>query len=269
MHRPPLDVERLQAVSIPRWARVRVVAETGSTNADLLADAGAPDRSVLVAEHQQAGRGRLTRSWTSQPGAGLTFSVLLRPPVPLARWGWLPLLTGVAVREAVESASGIDAGLKWPNDVLGPRAEGKLAGILAQTADDGVVIGVGLNVSTAKGELPVDTASSLALEGAPDVDRTDLLGAILSALDTRVAQWVDCRGDAAACGLAAAYAEHCRTIGRPVRVTLAGGAALEGEALEGEATGVDELGRLLVRTADGPRVVGAGDVEHVRGTSAI
>src|SRR6202044_1415756 len=130
---------------------------------------------VLAAEEQTAGRGRGGRTWVSRPGASLTFSVLLRPvTVPPSSRGWLPLLTGVAVAAGVRSASGVAAGLKWPNDVLvGDR---KLAGILAEQSTDGdtVVVGVGLNVATEERELPVSPtglpATSLLVEGA-DVGR--------------------------------------------------------------------------------------------------
>lgn len=256
--RVPLDSTRLHERLDARWARIEVVASTASTNADLLADSTAPDRSVLVAEDQVAGRGRFDRSWTSPPRAGLTFSILLRPPVPLPSWGWLPLLAGVALHEAVDSVTGAATAVKWPNDLLA--ADGrKLAGILAQAAGGAVVVGIGLNVDTAVDELPVDTATSLLLAGASDVDRTGLLIAILARIDARYAQWVDCGGDAAAAGLSAAYRSVCATLGRPVRVALGGDTVLAGEA-----TAVDELGRLVVRTPDGERAVSAGDVEHVR-----
>jgi BirA family biotin operon repressor/biotin-[acetyl-CoA-carboxylase] ligase len=256
---PSLDADHLRRALGPRWQRVEVVERTGSTNADLLADRGAPDRSALVAEHQTAGRGRLDRTWTSPPGTGLTFSALLRPPVPLARWGWLPLLAGLALHEAVRDVTGVATALKWPNDLLTAGSERKLAGILAQTADDAVVIGIGLNVSTPADQLPVDTASSLVIEGAQDVDRAALLAAVLTAIDMRCAQWADCGGDAAACGLEAAYSEACVTFGRAVRVSLTAQ-----DPIEGEAVGLDELGRLRVRTAAGEEKVGAGDVEHLR-----
>jgi BirA family biotin operon repressor/biotin-[acetyl-CoA-carboxylase] ligase len=237
---------------------VDVVGETASTNADLLADTSAPDRSVLAAEHQQAGRGRFDRSWASPPRAGLTFSALLRPGVPIQHWGWLPLLAGVALYEAVGEVTGLPVSLKWPNDLLA--ADGrKLAGVLAQTSGHAVVIGIGLNVDTTAAELPVDTATSLALAGAAGLDRTELLIAILSRLDARYAQWADVAGDAEACGLAAAYRADCATLGQQVRVALADGARLTGVALD-----VDEIGRLLVRTDAGEQAVGAGDVEHVR-----
>jgi BirA family transcriptional regulator, biotin operon repressor / biotin---[acetyl-CoA-carboxylase] ligase len=258
VERPELDVTALRTALAPRWPRVEVVDTTDSTNADLLADPSAPDRSVLVAEHQLAGRGRFDRTWTSPPRAGLTFSALLRPSVPMADWGWLPLLAGMALREAVADVLGLDTGLKWPNDLLA--ADGrKLAGILAQTAGPVVVVGIGLNVSTSEAELPVETATSLLLAGAEVVDRSALLVAILRRLDARYAQWSDCEGDAAACGLAEAYRSACTTLGRDVHVRLAADDVVEGTAVD-----VDDRGRLLVRTQSGDQPVGAGDVEHVR-----
>ncbi|SHH61468.1 BirA family transcriptional regulator, biotin operon repressor / biotin-[acetyl-CoA-carboxylase] ligase [Jatrophihabitans endophyticus] len=267
MDRPPLDVDALRATLGPRWARVEVVAETESTNADLLARREATDRTLLVAEHQRSGRGRFDRTWTSPPRAGLTFSVLLRPGVPLARWGWLPLLTGLAVVEGVRAATGLEAALKWPNDVLLDGA--KLCGILAQTRDDAVVIGVGCNVSTSRDELPVPTATSLAVAGAT-VDRAELLVAVAGRLDARVAQWSDCGGDAAACGLAAAYRDVCDTVGRAVRVTLTdpGGGDGEGTVASGTVRAVDDDGHLVLVDGDGgdgaSRTITAGDVEHLR-----
>jgi len=253
-----LDVTVLHEALSARWARVDVVDTTASTNADLLADAAAPDRSALVAEHQEAGRGRFDRSWVSPPRAGLTFSVLLRPDVPVTEWGWLPLLSGVAVAEAVQAKTGLALGLKWPNDLLAGDGR-KLAGILAQTAGEAVVVGIGLNVDTTAAELPVDTATSLALAGAGAVDRSALLVAILQRIDARYAQWVDCGGDAAACGLAANYRGACTTLGRAVQVRLTADDVLDGTAID-----IDDLGRLVVRTRDADVPVVAGDVEHVR-----
>jgi BirA family transcriptional regulator, biotin operon repressor / biotin---[acetyl-CoA-carboxylase] ligase len=257
--RPPLDVERVRAATAGRWAGIDVVDETASTNADLLDARDAPDRTALVAEHQVAGRGRFDRAWTSPPRAGLTFSALFRPAVAPLRWGWLPLLVGVALAEGVEEATGIGAALKWPNDLLIGPDQRKAAGILVQSSDDRVVVGIGLNVSTTADELPVDTATSLALHTAGALDRADLLIAVLGCLDARMAQWADHDGDAEACGLAAAYRERCATIGSRVRVSLA-----EGSALEGEAVDVDPAGRLVVAGPSGPQPVSAGDVEHVR-----
>ena len=155
MERPPIDVEALHRALDDRWARIVVVDEDESTNTSLLQDVSPPDRAVLVAEHQTSGRGRLARTWSSPPRAGLTFSVVVRPDVPIRTWGWLPLLTGVAVREALAETTGCELALKWPNDVLHAPSERKLAGILAQTSGEAVVIGIGLNVTTTEDELPV------------------------------------------------------------------------------------------------------------------
>jgi BirA family transcriptional regulator, biotin operon repressor / biotin---[acetyl-CoA-carboxylase] ligase len=262
--RAPLDTEALRAALDSSWGRVTVVAETASTNADLLADPSAPDRSVLVAEHQLAGRGRLDRSWDSPRGAGLTFSVLLRPPVPLVHWGWLPLLAGVTLHEAVGAVSGVQVALKWPNDLLARSAAdsapaAKVAGILAQTNGDAVVVGLGLNVSTTRAELPDEAATSLALCGAVEVNRAILLSSILTRLDSWCQRWVATEGDAEACALAADYRSACATIGQVVVVS-----GTDGSRTSGTAVGVDSTGRLLVDADGVARPIGAGDVEHVR-----
>jgi BirA family transcriptional regulator, biotin operon repressor / biotin---[acetyl-CoA-carboxylase] ligase len=252
------------------WA-VEVVARTGSTNADLLRRGG-PEGQVLVAEEQTAGRGRMGRSWVSQPGAALTFSFLLRPAVvPPARRGWLPLLTGVAVALAVRGATGLEATLKWPNDVLiGDR---KLAGILAEQSGAeqsgaeqsgaAVVVGIGLNVATTPEALPSGAgglrATSLAIEGA-DVSREVLLAEILSQLERWYVAFRE-NPSPEAVGLLAEYRRLCGTLGRTVRVELPGGRILAGLAED-----VDHDGRLLVTEpcAPSPVPVSAGDVIHVR-----
>ena len=252
--RPPIDREALHATVGASWARLEVVESTTSTNADLLGDAAAPDRSVLVAEVQTAGRGRLDRAWQSPARAGLTFSVLLRPAVPAATWGWLPLLAGVALHDAV--GGHVPSSLKWPNDLL-DAVGGKLAGILAQSTGDAVVVGIGLNVTTERDELPVPTASSLVLAGAA-VDRTALLGEILARLAARYGEWSAAGGDAESSGIAAAYRAACSTIGADVEVQTPAG------PLAGRALDVDSGGRLVL-DVDGQRhTVAAGDVTHVR-----
>jgi BirA family transcriptional regulator, biotin operon repressor / biotin---[acetyl-CoA-carboxylase] ligase len=245
------------------WSSVEVVASTGSTNADLLARGGA-EGQVLVAEEQTAGRGRMGRSWTSVPGASLTFSVLLRPTsVPPARRGWLPLLTGVAVASALRSAVAVPAMLKWPNDVLvGGR---KLAGILAEQSPDGstVVVGVGLNVATPEDALPASPtglpATSLLVEGA-DVAREPLLVEVLRQLERWYLAFLS-DSDPVRSGLLAEYRSLCGTLGRTVRVELP-----VGRVLTGVAEDIDPSGRLLVRADEATSVtpVSAGDVIHLR-----
>ncbi|HXZ65258.1 MAG TPA: biotin--[acetyl-CoA-carboxylase] ligase [Streptosporangiaceae bacterium] len=269
LSRRPLPTAALRAAVLARsalYTSVDVVARTGSTNADLLAAAraGGAAGSVLVAEQQSAGRGRLERSWHSEPGAGLTFSVLLRPAgVPPGRRGWLPLLTGVAVAAALAGQAAAEIGLKWPNDVLAdhPGGQRKLAGILAEQAGDAIVVGVGLNVSATQPELPSDQATSLLLAGGSNLDRQAILAAVLASLERWYLRWVGGAqpGDAASSGLRAAYLTACWTVGRDVRVQLPGG-----RVLTGCASDVDAAGRLLVSTPDGVRAVSAGDVVHVR-----
>jgi BirA family biotin operon repressor/biotin-[acetyl-CoA-carboxylase] ligase len=254
------------------WHQISVAERTGSTNADLVARAraGAPEGLVLVAEEQVAGRGRMGRTWVSPPRAALTFSVLLRPDgVPPARLGWLPLLAGVATAGALHQVSGLDVRLKWPNDVLvGPR---KLAGILAEASGGAVVVGIGLNVSTAQDELPAPgppapgpgalAATSLLLEGAASLDRDLLLRRVLDELERWYLAWRSAAspGDPAGSGLRSEYLRLCSTIGRDVRVELPAG-----QVIEGTAADVDADGRLVVSGPDGPAAIGAGDVRHVR-----
>jgi BirA family biotin operon repressor/biotin-[acetyl-CoA-carboxylase] ligase len=256
-----LDRARLESALGRPWSAIEIVDATESTNADLIDAAPTrPAGAVLVAEYQRTGRGRLDRRWASPPRAGLTFSVLVRPSAPASLWGWLPLLTGVAVRDAVAELTGLDAALKWPNDVLLGAARRKAAGILAQVVGDAAVVGVGLNVTTTADELPVDTATSLAIEGgAPPPDRTELLVAILAELGARYMQWDAAGGDAEASGLAGDYRDRCATIGRDVVVS-----STDGDSYEGRATGIDADGRLVLTSDGRQRLVAAGDVRHLR-----
>jgi BirA family transcriptional regulator, biotin operon repressor / biotin---[acetyl-CoA-carboxylase] ligase len=242
------------------WQDVRVVAETGSTNSDLLSEArsGLAEGAVLVAEAQTAGRGRMGRHWVSPPGSALTFSVLLRPAaVPPASRAWIPLLAGVAVARAVRAETGVTASLKWPNDVQVNGA--KLAGILAEQAGDAIVVGIGMNLSGGRDELPVAGATSLALEGAAGTSAGRLLAGVLGELERWYLAWSGALGDAVSCGLHQEYQRLCGTLGRQVKVSLPGGRTVAGLAAE-----VDSAGRLVVRSASGPVPVSAGDVVHVR-----
>ncbi|MGI8667690.1 MAG: biotin--[acetyl-CoA-carboxylase] ligase [Jatrophihabitans sp.] len=255
--RAPVPAAAVAERAVGGW-RVTTVATVGSTNSDLLAAAatGAPERTVLLAELQTGGRGRLQRSWVSPAGAGLTFSLLVRPTVPVADWGWLPLLTGLALGQTL----GPDARLKWPNDLLLGPAGGKVAGILAQAEAGAVVIGVGLNVSTTAAELPVPTATSLALQGYRHRDRTALLTGFLTAFAGLFDSWQAAHGDAEACGLAAGYRASCATLGQLVS------AQLPGRSVRGQAVGIDPAGRLLLAPEDRSDrlAIAVGDVTHVR-----
>lgn len=270
------DQRFLAAAGIPR---LDVVDSTGSTNADLLrAVASEPaawtDLSVLTAEYQTAARGRLERHWEAPPLSSVSVSFVLRPvnaegrPLPTDTYSWLSLIAAVALRETLQETAGIPAELKWPNDVL-VRGR-KIAGILAQLAPmvDGsvpVVLGTGLNVTLREEDLPVPTATSVALESPRTVDRTELLKSYLSQFASLYRSFCNADGDPAA-GLAGGASLHKRvesvmaTLGKQVRAQLPGD-----HEIIGHATRLDEFGSLLVVDRDGrEHVVTAGDVVHLR-----
>jgi BirA family transcriptional regulator, biotin operon repressor / biotin---[acetyl-CoA-carboxylase] ligase len=248
------------------WQKVDLVPETGSTNADLAARARHNEShgTVLMTDYQSAGRGRQGRSWTAPPGSGIAMSVLLRPDgIDPSRWTWLPLLAGLAVSDGVRRASDLPAVLKWPNDVL--IDDRKVCGVLAERIDSSqgpaCVVGIGINVGLNEEDLPVPTASSLAIaahqRGRQPPSRTAVIATVLAALELLYRRWAAQAGHDAS--LAAAYAERCETLGRLVRVVLS-----EDRSVEGIADHLDEDGRLVVRTSAGSAAYGAGDVIHLR-----
>jgi len=272
--REPLDEPTLRRAVLNGglWTGLRVLAETGSTNADLagLAREGTPEGFVLTADRQVQGRGRLGRDWTSPSGAGLAVSVLLRPTVPPARFGWLPLLAGVALADTVREVAGAEARLKWPNDLLAGPERRKSAGILAELVPGNgsggtpaVVLGIGLNVTLNADELPRPDATSLALAGARTLDRTLLLAGLLDRLDRRYRAWTYVGGDPEASGLAPDYRAACATLGAEVRAELP-----DGGALTGRAEDVDDDGRLVIAHDGGRTAVAAADVVHLRPRAA-
>ena len=221
-----------------RWT-VEHVVETASTNADLLATADdRPDRSVLVAAHQTAGRGRLDRRWDAPPGANLLVSILFHD-VP-AHPSELTRRIALAAVDACAEVAGVEVALKWPNDLL--LGDAKLAGILAErNAAGSVVVGVGLNVGWAP-----DGAACLATS-APAVTPDAVLAALLRAYDALPADTHE------------RYRAALGTIGRQVRVELPDG------VLEGTATDVEPDGRLVVvDTCAVTHRLAAGDVVHLR-----
>lgn len=236
------------------WRRVDVVEETGSTNADLVARAADGEDiagAVLLAEHQSAGRGRHGRRWSAPPRTQISMSVGVDTTgVAPESWGWLPLLTGLAVATTVGS-HGIDATVKWPNDVL--VGSTKLAGILAEVAAPVVVVGIGLNVGFDAGDLPDPNAVSMAMLGH-DLDRSELAAAILRTLGERIEQW-----RAADPTLAADYRGVSSTIGARVRALLPGD-----DEIVGLAGDIDSSGRLVIDSDSGRVTVSAGDITHLR-----
>ncbi|GAB3538359.1 biotin--[acetyl-CoA-carboxylase] ligase [Arthrobacter tecti] len=283
LERPGLDEAGLREVLCsPRgqFARLELVEATGSTNTDLvrLAEqdaAGWPDLSVLTAEEQTAGRGRLDRKWTAPERSSLIVSVLLRPltktgrPLPTQSYGWLSLLAALALSESIEERTEISPQLKWPNDV---HVDGrKLAGVLAQLvpgangAPPAVVVGCGVNVSLTDQELPVPNATSLLLEHATTTDRNVLLKAYLRRLADSYTEFTVVDGDASrpwtdGKSLQLRVSDRMVTLGQDVRAELPNGTMLTGRAMN-----LDTHGALVVRDDDGERhTVAAGDVVHLR-----
>jgi BirA family biotin operon repressor/biotin-[acetyl-CoA-carboxylase] ligase len=236
---------------------VYLFQQIGSTNdhAKQLAEGGAPEGLLIVAEEQTAGRGRNGRHWLTPPGAALAFSLILRPPLSAARLSRLTMLAGVAACEAIEQLTGAPAGLKWPNDVLlsGKKVAGILVeGALSGDALDYAVLGLGLNLSWSPDPAAVDfPATNLQAETGQAVDRLKLLRALL----VRLEAWYAAVDDTA---LFAAWQAHLQLMGEPIFLRTP-----EGE-WPGRAEGVEADGALLVRLDSGEtqRVL-AGDV-HLR-----
>jgi len=258
---PPVDALELARLLGPAsaWGPIEVVESTGSTNDDVMRRPDAPSGLVRVAGHQTRGKGRFDRTWQDAPGMAVAVSMVVRPQRPVAQWGWLSLLTGMAVAEALRGlgrragAGAARVGLKWPNDVLIDGA--KVCGVLSQTDGEMVVLGWGLNVSMSREELPVEGATSLSLAGWP-TDKTALVAAVLQETQNYYELWCGGHDMRSWCG------GQLATIGRQVRVERV--ERIDG-AVEGHAVGLDETGALLVDVPGvGVTAFEAGDVTHVR-----
>jgi BirA family biotin operon repressor/biotin-[acetyl-CoA-carboxylase] ligase len=238
---------------------LRIVASSPSTNSELLAlaaDPAVPSFTTLLTLDQTAGRGRLDRSWVAPGGTALALSVLVRDALTSPLAAWLPLLAGLTLAEALDEHTGGRVAVKWPNDLL---LDGrKVCGILVEVAPGGrdAVVGSGLNLAQTAEQLPVDTATSLALAGAPiSIDELD---AVVARYLGRLRNELETPGPVSR--LRERVAARCATVGSAVRVTLA-----DGSVLLGTATAIDATGRLEVTTDGGDAVVVAvGDVTHVR-----
>lgn len=265
--------EALVTASQP-WREVECHDEIDSTNAQSLIDPR-PWR-VVTSRHQRAGRGRRDRSWDSPPGTSMVLSMTVPMAADPQRWGWLPLVTGLAVVDALGAMTGAAErfALKWPNDVLAEEGGRwlKLCGILCELAPGAgagagaeqaptplVVAGVGVNVAIARQDLPVPGATSLTLAGHPAPSGDALVVAVAQAFARWHRQWYA----GAMADLLAAYRTRCCTLGAQVAVHLPDGSTSHGEALD-----IAPGGELVVQ-GSGPdgaqrRTFAAGDVVHLR-----
>ncbi|RRD46794.1 biotin--[acetyl-CoA-carboxylase] ligase [Tessaracoccus sp. OH4464_COT-324] len=237
---------------------IRVVDSTGSTNSDLAqaARAGAAPGQVLIAREQTSGRGRLARQWVSPAGRSVSLSVLLAPRAEPKDWGWLSLLTGLAVRAALAglAPAGVQVTLKWPNDVLidGRKVCGILSERLEQQGRALAVVGLGINLTLTEEQLPVPNATSLAIAGY-STNANDVVAGVLNAFERYYRKWE------ASSTLRDDYLAQCSSIGAELTITPTGGAPLPGVG-----HGIAADGSLEVRTADGIRSFAVGDVVHAR-----
>ena len=260
-----LDAEAVEAAARAAGLQgdARFVTATGSTNDDLMAaaEAGAPAWSVLAAGRQDAGRGRLGRTWVAGQGSSLLVSVLLRPGLPPEVAAVVGLGAAVALAEALEGA-GLATRCKWPNDVVSATSGRKIAGVLPESRIEGgivryVVVGTGVNVLQSAADFPEefrDAATSVAIEGGA-VDQERLLASYLTALRTRY----DPDAPGFVMGTLAAYRSRCETISQRVRATT-----VDGEVVEGTAVGLGVGGELVVRTPGDEVVIAFGEVERLR-----
>lgn len=263
----------LSAAESPRLIVLPSAASTNTELAQLARTEPLPAFTAVVTLDQRAGRGRLGRTWTAPAAASLAVSVWLAPRVDPDRWGPITLLGGLAARAAVAAQlPGRDVAVKWPNDVLiaGRKVTGVLAEIVAERP--GIVLGIGINTAMRETELPVPTATSIAIEQAGTgaghdrgVDPVALADAVLAALlrELRrlVTRFEEADGDLERAGLLAELHRHCGTIGRDVRVELPDGTTLEGRALAIRGDGALEIERDESRP---PTAILAGDVTHLR-----
>jgi BirA family biotin operon repressor/biotin-[acetyl-CoA-carboxylase] ligase len=249
--RAPLDKKRISQ-EISRYWRVSVVEVTGSTQDDLyqLASSGkALPKTILASEYQSNGRGRLDRTFEAAPHSALTFSIYIEPKVDKEEWPFLTLLAGLCVHEALHTLDPqVSVGIKWPNDLL--IGDKKFVGMIAQATDKGVVLGIGINVGMTKEELPVENATSLAIEDFEVLDRNLILASIINHFEINLEMWENDQS------FLAQYRSASVTLGKEVEVTLPGG-----EKLSSRAVDISNAGALILE--DG-REVTVGDVVHLR-----
>mgnify|MGYP002132512393 CR=1 FL=1 len=250
MVREALNQSAMNATLRDSYWRVSVFESVTSTQTELSAKENLKNGDVFVAEYQSAGRGRLDRTFEAEKSSALLFSLYIEPKRNKSEWSAIPLLTGLSLVNALTNLDGnLKVKLKWPNDLL--ISEKKVAGILVEAKESGVVIGIGLNVEMGKDELPVETATSLAIEGFSTLDRNVILPALLKSAALTFALW-----ESGSSLPFEQYRQVSSTLGKEVEVHLP-----TGQILKSLAVGINEIGELQL--ADGTRV-NVGDVIHLR-----
>jgi len=250
MVREALDESAINATLRGSYWRVSIFQSVTSTQSELSGKTNLQHGDVFVTEFQSAGRGRLDRTFEAPQSSALLFSAYFEPKKNKSEWSAIPLLAGLSVTNALKKIDPkIKTTLKWPNDLLiGDR---KVAGLLVEAKSGGVIIGIGLNISMTKSELPVPTATSLTLESFEELDRNLILPAILKDLAVTLDLW-----ESGSSLPFEQYRQVSSTIGKEVEVHLP-----SGETLKSQAMSINEMGELIL--ANGARV-NVGDVIHLR-----
>jgi BirA family biotin operon repressor/biotin-[acetyl-CoA-carboxylase] ligase len=248
--RAPLNKSIIDA-NISQYWRVSVVDLTASTQndlAELVKASVAKSGEVIAAEFQSDGRGRLDRRFEAPPQSALLFSFYISPKRARSDWSFISFLAALAMREVITENLTENTTLKWPNDIL--IGDKKVAGLLAQQIGDGVIVGIGLNVAMDADELPVPTATSLALSGSNNLDRNLLLSAFLNRFEDIFKSW-DSGHE-----FLEKYRQASSTLGRQVRVEVIGR-----DSIEAEAVSITAQGALILSNG---AEVNVGDVVHLR-----
>ncbi|MBM7051363.1 biotin--[acetyl-CoA-carboxylase] ligase [Rothia sp. ZJ1223] len=276
--------KQLTPLNIPGYARAGFFSQTESTNTDALKLLASPDAtareklgelSVLATDDQRAGRGRLDRQWTAPAGSALCATFIVRPhastqPLRSEALRWLTMILALAARQTLVE-QGVNAGIKWPNDlVVGGR---KIAGILAQlsiepTGEMSAVVGIGINTAMNPLQLPFETATSMAIEGAKSPDNLELLQALAASFADIYRRFAEAGGDASApltsgVSLVELLRLHTITLGQEVAVHLPGDDIVQGVAVD-----LADDGEIMVRDPRGRvKSYAVGDVVHLRPAS--
>ena len=248
--RAPLDKSLIESGLSQYW-RVSVLDLTTSTQselADMVRENSAKCGDVIAAEFQIAGRGRMDRTFEAPKASALLFSLYITPMRDRGDWGFISHLAALSMQQVISVDLVSQVSLKWPNDIL--IGDAKVAGLLAQVTSDGIILGIGINVAMTEEELPVSSATSLAIAGSTNLNRNLILSNFLMRFESNFKKWDE--GE----DFIESYSKACSTIGKRVKVEVA-----ERETRNGKALAINKTGALILE--DGFEV-NVGDVIHLR-----
>jgi BirA family biotin operon repressor/biotin-[acetyl-CoA-carboxylase] ligase len=248
--RAPLD-KSIIASALSQYWRVSVLDLTTSTQselADMVRENSAKSGDVIAAEFQTAGRGRMDRTFEAPKSSALLFSLYITPTRDRGDWGFITHLAALTMQQVISVDLLSQVSLKWPNDIL--IGDAKVAGLLAQAAGEGIILGIGINVSMTEDELPVSSATSIAIAGSSNLNRNLILSNFLMLFESNFKKWDEGQD------FIESYSRNCSTIGQNVRVEVAGR-----ESRTGKALAINQMGALILE--DGFEV-NVGDVVHLR-----